>query len=422
METSGFLKVGVDISAAASDDSINTSTTSLAGLLQDQWVLASGFSNAANNTWFEAKADASASKLLTLTPPITHLRLPGVSGNYASTPDSVGNSVTGNLELMAKLALSDWTPAANMFIVGKDDGSTNRDYGLQTDASSTGKLVFFYSADGTTLRSATSTVAVSFADLATGFVKATYATGTGVVQFFTSTDGVSYAQLGTNVTLTSGAIHNGAGALTVGARSNGAIPLGGRVYYAEVRNGIGGTIVAALDPTLGARGAVTWTAGTGELWTVNSSGTPPAMLQGAALVTESAGASVTLTGYKRGLGQSYDMEFRCDQADDPGPNFVRTSNRASGGGAPEVLLERIDDSFSVSVFGTSTGLIDDAAAKQWREALGSMAAGETATFDRYGTVASPDNPVQVYLMGDGYKIERISGARLYKVSFDLGVA
>src|SRR5689334_13157847 len=209
IEPTGYAKTAGDLAAAPADDSFTATTTVLTGLLADQWVLVAGFAHADNNGWFQVLADSTASKVLQVTPPVTHLRLPGVAGNNASTPDSAAASVTGNIELMAQVLLTDWTPAAASYLLAKDDGAANRDYALFVDTA--GKLNFQYTTDGTTTagRLATSTAAVSFADATAGFVKATYNTGTGVVQFFTSTDGVTFAQLGTNVTLTSGTIHNG---------------------------------------------------------------------------------------------------------------------------------------------------------------------------------------------------------------------
>ena len=40
------------------------------------------------------------------------LRLPGLSGNYLSTPDTAATSVTGDIDIRVKVALDDWTPSA----------------------------------------------------------------------------------------------------------------------------------------------------------------------------------------------------------------------------------------------------------------------------------------------------------------------
>jgi hypothetical protein len=420
LEKTGYKKLGTDISAAPADDSFNAASTILTGLLADQWVQTTGFANAANNGFFQAKADATSGKILQVTPPMAHLRLPGVANNFASTPDSAANSVTGNIELMARAALTSWAPAANMVFIGKDDVSANRDYGLWMDSASSGKLVFFYSPDGTTTRFAVSTVAVPFAALAIGYVKATYNTGTGVVQFFTSTDGVAFTQLGTNVTITAGTIHDGTSTLTVGGRSDGTLFLGGRVYYAEVRNGIGGTIVAAFDASRGVRNATTVVAATGETWTINTSGTPPTLLQGLALVTEAAGPVIALTGYKRGLGQSYQMEFVLSRADRSN-QVKRTMQMPMDDTAPEVILyheENYDD--------LQTSVITEPQLAQWREFLSSVSAGELFTYDKYGSIAVPDNPLSAMLSSTSYSEPRetgvyIGGNFVYRIPFQVRV-
>jgi hypothetical protein len=142
------------------------------------------------------------------------------------------------------------------------------------------------------------------------------------------------------------------------------------------------------------------------------------LLQGGAImVTEAAGASVTLTGYKRGLNQVYNFDFLADAAD-RSINFARTKNQPIGGGAPEVLLDRQDDTISVSIFSMASGVIDDTIVKQLREFLSSVSAGETFVLDCYGTLAAPVEPINVVLSSDSYKEERIGGARYFKLSFD----
>lgn len=89
-----YLKTGTDISAAAVDDSFNAVTTVLSGLLNDQWIEASGFPDPADNGWFQANGNSTANKITQDTstalvdeaagPPITiqgHLR--GLDQQYS---------------------------------------------------------------------------------------------------------------------------------------------------------------------------------------------------------------------------------------------------------------------------------------------------------------------------------------------------
>jgi hypothetical protein len=415
IEPTGYLKTGVDISAAPADDSFNASSTTLTGLLADQWLTAAGFASAANNGWFQAKSNSTSGKIIQTTPPISHLRLPGVSGNYASTLDSAANSVTGSIELMAKVAPNDWTRTTENALINKNSGAPNVSYAFHVETGSTGKLVFYYTTDGstTTGRIAVSTVAVPFADGAIGWVKVTYNAGTGVVQFFTSTNGSSFSQLGTDVTITAGAIHDGSAGLEVGSIGTAAV-LDGRIHYAEVRNGIGGTVVASFDPTLATRGAASFASATGETWTINQTGTPPAELQGRALVTAAAGPVVTLTGYKRGLGQSYSLEPQFEQAE-RSVKMKRNEVQPLADVPPEVLLHRRETHFEML-----TDILTEAELPQWREFLASVAAGESFTLDRYGTLAAPVEARQAVLASDDYSEKRLGG-QLYRIAFSARV-
>lgn len=396
LEKTGYLKTAVDISAAPADDSFNASSTNLSGLLTDQWVGVSGFVNASNNGTFQVQTNSTSGKIIQVTPPPNHLRLSGAANNYASTPDTAANSITGNIELMGVIKPANWGGTTQV-IIAKDDGTTNRDYNLFLDSAA--KPNFVYSTDGSTItgRTATATLAVPFAANVQGYVKATYNTGTGVVQFFTSVDGVVFTQLGTNVTITSGAIHNGSGVLTVGANGTGANPLNGRLFYAEVRTGIGGPVAAAFDATRGTRNSLTVGSLTSETWTINTSGTPPTLVQGLALVTEAAGPSVVLTGYKRGAGQQYSIDFGVEAAE-RSRKADRTIQTPINRSFPEVSYWGTDKILQVR-----TGKIDETMVGQWEEILASIEGGEFITFDRYGTIAAPVEPVQAMLNSEGHQ-------------------
>lgn len=64
IETTGYLKVGTDISADGTDDSFNSVSTDLSGLLDNQWLNVSGFTEAANNGWFQANGNSVAAKII----------------------------------------------------------------------------------------------------------------------------------------------------------------------------------------------------------------------------------------------------------------------------------------------------------------------------------------------------------------------
>ena len=184
--------------------------------------------------------------------PVTALMLPGTAGNYASTPDSAGNSVTGDIDIRAKVSLDDWTPASLTNLVGKIDSGTTRSYWFEVTTG--GILQLNWSADGSTPITTSSTVATGFADGATKWVRTTLDVDNGAagrdVKFYTSDDGVSWLQLGSTVTVAgTTSIFDSTSVVTVGARYPGSsVLLAGKVYEAQVRAGIDGPIVARFDP------------------------------------------------------------------------------------------------------------------------------------------------------------------------------
>lgn len=94
IEKTAYLVTGTDISVAAIDDSFNSATTDLSGLLNDQWTEVIGFAGSENQGWFQANGNSTANKITQDTstalvdeaagPPITiqgHLR--GLDQQYS---------------------------------------------------------------------------------------------------------------------------------------------------------------------------------------------------------------------------------------------------------------------------------------------------------------------------------------------------
>jgi hypothetical protein len=214
-----------------------------------------------------------------------YLSLPGASGNYASTPDSAAVSITGDIDIRAKVALDDWTPSAHQTIASKyqfTSSSPLRSWLFRV--GTTGLLRWTWSTDGVNTTTADSTVGLpSLGNGDAKWLRVTHqsdgATGT-IVRFYTSDDGETWTQLGSDKNPT--ATHSIAGSTTnvlLGAHgSTGQSDVtAGKIYYAEVRNGIDGTVVAKFDPPNDAADGVTsFTSSTGEVWTINQSGSPAA--------------------------------------------------------------------------------------------------------------------------------------------------
>jgi hypothetical protein len=169
-----------------------------------------------------------------------YLYLPGVTSNYASAPDSAALDITGDIDLRAKVALDDWTPSATANLISKNQaGAVSYYLNVQT----TGALRLMISLNGTAETLATSSVVNTITDGATKWVRATRVASTGVVQFFTSDDGLSWTQLGTNVSTTSGNIAATTAFLEIGTTGfGGGAGFRGKFFRAQVLNGIGGTV------------------------------------------------------------------------------------------------------------------------------------------------------------------------------------
>jgi hypothetical protein len=206
------------------------------------------------------------------------LYLPGVAGNYASTPDTAAVSITGDIDIRVQVAATDWTPAATMRFVSKYSASgTNRSYTFGLNAA--GTLVAIWSSDGTSTITVNSSVATGFADGSTNWVRVTLAAATGTTTFYTSSDGATWTQLGTTTVSGATSLFDNAQQVDIGARDSGtADNFNGRIYRAQIYNGINGTLVADFNPTRTTKGSTSFSASTGETWTIN--GTAGAFIDG----------------------------------------------------------------------------------------------------------------------------------------------
>ena len=183
-----------------------------------------------------------------------YLYLPGVAGNHASTPDSAALDITGDLDLIAWCALDDWTPAVSSVLISKILGAGTSSYELLIRPG--GFVQLRWSADGTTILTRNSTVALTTTDGTPTYVRATLDVDNGAgghdVTFYTSPDLVTWTPIGTVVT-TAGvtSVFASTANLFVGSRSDTGSPATGKFYRAIVRNGIGGTTVFDADFTTG---------------------------------------------------------------------------------------------------------------------------------------------------------------------------
>jgi hypothetical protein len=171
-----------------------------------------------------------------------------------SVPDAAPVRVTGDLDLRAKIALDDWTPAAQTTLLGRWN---NPNPCYQFYVNTAGQLVLRWSANGTaTVATIASTSPSGITDGATKWVRATLDVDNGAsgndVKFYTSDDGTTWTQLGTTVT-TAGvtSIFAGTTPVEIGSQALGtANPAKGKFYRAQILNGIDGTVVLDADASV----------------------------------------------------------------------------------------------------------------------------------------------------------------------------
>ncbi|NUO43725.1 MAG: hypothetical protein HOV82_17015 [Streptomyces sp.] len=209
------------------------------------------------------------------------LDLPGGSGDYASTPDAAALDITGDLDVRFDATLLNWCLAdypsggATDFdrteLIGKrDTGQVS--WALYVRLS---KLYLVWSTNGSTLSAAASTADLPLTTSGRLAVRATLdvdnGAGGNTVTFYTSTSiSGTWTQLGDAV-VGSGttSIFSGTAALRIGdlpgVSYDEAI---GLVHAAQVRSGIGGSIVANPDFTAQTSGTTSFADSAGRTWSL----------------------------------------------------------------------------------------------------------------------------------------------------------
>jgi hypothetical protein len=209
------------------------------------------------------------------------LNAPGAAGDYASTPDSAALDITGDIDIIACVYNNNRPPVASAVIVAKYSSAATVSYQLVLAAG--GGMFLQTSPDGSTMITGTSDSLPS--DIGSGdvfWVRATLdiddGSGNRVYNFYYSTEpettapeDVTWTQLGSTIT-TAGttSIFSSTSPLEIGAREGGTVRnLDGRIYRAQVYNGIDGTLAADFNPNDGAVGNLPFVSSTtGETYTL----------------------------------------------------------------------------------------------------------------------------------------------------------
>lgn len=195
------------------------------------------------------------------------------NGEYVSTPDSAALSITGDIDIRCLCEPNDWQTGLKNFVSKYSTSAGQRSFMFYI---SLGVLTFIWSENGSTLRTASSTVVVPFTGQSLGAVRAylDVDNGTGVyeVTFYTSPDGSGWTQLGSSVlgtVVTS--IFDSTTKVEVGSRGNGTFDcFNGKIYNLNIRDSFSGSPVAAFNPDKGNAYSSTFVARTGETWTLTN--------------------------------------------------------------------------------------------------------------------------------------------------------
>lgn len=177
--------------------------------------------------------------------PVNVLCLNGVAGNSASLADSAALSITGDIDIQARLAMDDWTPSATQDVVGKWTTTGNqRSYVLQVLTS--GVLVWTWSTTGSDSPFFVSSVAPTVSDLAGLWVRVTMdvdnGSGQHEVRFWTggNSDTPNWVQLGSTRTgAGTTSIFDSTATLFIGARDGGSTGnMAARIFRTRIYAGL----------------------------------------------------------------------------------------------------------------------------------------------------------------------------------------
>jgi hypothetical protein len=198
----------------------------------------------------------------------------GVAGGYATTPDNAALDITGDLDIRFDATLTNWITSgsgASTELCGKFNFTGGSKSWILMVRN--GALRLEWSVDGTNILNATSTANLAVPAHGHLAVRATLDVDNGAsgntVTFYTS-DSITgtWTQLG-NAIVQSGttSIFNSTAALEVGTVSTlGFQVCAGKVHKFQLRNGIGGTLVASPDFTAQASGTTSFTDSAGRTW------------------------------------------------------------------------------------------------------------------------------------------------------------
>ncbi|MFC9247744.1 hypothetical protein ACFT7S_28160 [Streptomyces sp. NPDC057136] len=203
--------------------------------------------------------------------PESYLSLEGSATSYARTPDAAALDIVGDLDLRIE-ATVDWYSTGSQSLIGKWVSATNqRSYLLRL---LDGVLILNWSPAGSaSIFAQVPLPALPKRAALRATLDADNGAGGFTVRFYwaASMDG-PWTQIGDSLSNTPAtSIFAGTATLEIApVAATGVTPVAGRVHRAEVRSGIGGTVVASPDVRALAEGVTGWTDTAGRTWTLGA--------------------------------------------------------------------------------------------------------------------------------------------------------
>jgi len=209
----------------------------------------------------------------------TYLDLPGTFTDYAETVDNAALDITGDIDLRIDMTIANWIPptlsgsTGTVEWIGKSSDVGQRSWFL---GARNGRLYFEWSADGTNVLSASSTIPPVIPGSGRLAVRVWLDVDNGAsgntVRFFTAENlDAPYTQLGDAVTQSgTTSIFNSTSPVRIGNATGflQTMPLG-RCHSAEIRSGEWGTVVAQPYFSDESAGTPSFIDGPGRTWTMH---------------------------------------------------------------------------------------------------------------------------------------------------------
>jgi hypothetical protein len=204
------------------------------------------------------------------------LSLPGIFGNYASTPDVSVLDITGDIDIIVRVALDNWKLSTDyQGLVAKRSGAT-ASYSFRIALGGSGFPEFVWWTSGTPT-AITATGAPPFTNGQAGWLRCAFSAATSQASFYYSTQTseptlAQWTLINTSPSSTATSIDPTIADLFIGSGVNGTTQMtAGKFYNVIVKNGIAGTSVFNANFGSVSIGTTSFTESTGKVVSVTGS-------------------------------------------------------------------------------------------------------------------------------------------------------